>query len=71
MSKASLILFSVNMSCQTSNNLFSVSQNLVCNQLKYKPEHFKTNNKPEYNRRAKFSCENMDLVLMVKSTQPS
>ena len=29
MSKASLILFSVNMSCQTSNNLHSVSQSFV------------------------------------------
>ena len=67
MSKASLILFSVNMSCQTSNNLHSVSQNLAYNQHKYKPERFKTN-KTEYNRRAKFSRENMDFVLLVKST---
>ena len=63
-------LVSVNMSCQTLNNLHSVSQNFVNNQHKYKPERFKTN-KTEYNRRVKFSRENMDFVLLVRSTQPS
>ena len=64
MLKPFLLLFSGNVSYQTSNNLRSVSQKLAHNQHKQKP------NKTEYNRRTKLSCE-IDTAKLAEPFIPS